>query len=144
MSTTNIDHSKWPLWHGEHMFDIVHVPLLQVVARLVVYNLVHINFNIDPMLMDVSSSTPICAIIAWRVDSSYHIWTNVSVERGIIWGICIHLHTNNNVVMVVRPYTVPHCFRKGGGDVSYVWVWKVGIAWAYTSSIHKGEVLFVL
>ena len=55
------------------MFDIVHVPLLQVVARLVVYNLVHINFNIDPMLMDVSSSTPICAIIAWRVDSSYHI-----------------------------------------------------------------------
>ena len=27
---------------------------------------------------------------ARKVDSSYHVWTSVSVRRGIIWGISVH------------------------------------------------------
>ena len=37
-------------------------------------------------------------------DSSYHIWTNVSVRRGVIWGISVHGIHKGEVLFISSVY----------------------------------------
>ena len=44
------------------------------------------------------------------VDSSYHIWTNMSVRRGIIWGISAHSIDKGEVLIFSSLY-IQKCYH---------------------------------
>lgn len=51
-------------------------------------------------------------MLPWEMDPSYHIQTSVSVQRGIIWGISVHIiHKGGGFVVLFVVCTCKHAIK---------------------------------